>query len=96
LERIPEEDVLAPDVGLFVDSSKSPFREAAFDLTPEAMGTGAFVSLLRFLPNFFFAVGSDDCCEDFVAELIRLTSWLTLELGETRKEDVQISIFFSF
>ena len=76
LDRIPptppdeEEAGLFPD-DLFVESRSSPFLEDAEDLVLDATGgAGGFVSLLRFFPNFFFAVGSDDGCAGFVTELI--------------------------
>jgi len=71
LERIPPEAVAAlfPEEGRFVESSKNPFFEEAFDLllVPcETGATGGAVSLLRFLPNFFFVVVSNDA--DAVAD----------------------------
>ena len=75
LERIPltapDEEAGLPPEGLFVERRRSPFRDDADDLALDATGgAGGFVSLLRFFPNFFFAVGSDDCCAGFVIELI--------------------------
>ena len=88
LERIPppvpdEEAGLLPD-GLFVERRRSPFRDDADDFALEATGgAGGFVSLLRFFPNFFFAVGSDGCCADFVVELICI-KWITCKGEVTR------------
>ena len=54
LAKSPLEGPL-PLLRLFVDSKRSPFREAAFALefSLAAGGAGGLVSLLRFLPNFF-------------------------------------------
>jgi hypothetical protein len=59
LDKRPPEAVAAPvdDVRL-VESSNNPLREE--DVAPRALeaeaigGAGAFVTLLRFFPNFFF------------------------------------------
>jgi len=64
LERMPPEAVavLLPEEGRFVERSKYPFFDDEFDLlcTCATGATGGAVSLLRFLPNFFFVVVSKD------------------------------------
>jgi hypothetical protein len=83
LERIPPTDpavtAFVPDEGRFVDKRRRPFREDDVDLTPEETGgAGGFVSLFKFFPNFFLAVGSDDCCVILVTELISKVGMLAL------------------
>lgn len=70
LERIPPEAVavLLPEEIRFVERSKNPFFDDEFDLFCSC-GTGAAggaVNLLRFLPNFFFVVVSNDVEVDAV------------------------------
>lgn len=51
-----------PEEARFVESNNNPLREEpeVFALEPEIGGAGGFVSVLRFLPNFFFFVVESD------------------------------------
>jgi hypothetical protein len=70
LDKIPLEAALLLDDALLVESSNNPLRADALCFGgEETAGAGGCVSLLRFLPNFFFVVVSA-CCVDLVMELI--------------------------
>jgi hypothetical protein len=74
LDKRPDDDTFPAEEERFVERSNKPLREEAEVEPPllgDAMGgAGGFVSLFRFLPNFFFVVSSDGFPAFLCLELI--------------------------